>query len=237
MNVNVNTEKIIARVRALYRLAENNPSEKEAQSALSRARKILQEYNLTEVSLFDNFEENCRLGGFSEVTEEKSFREKWKKLLALVIQRYYDVGSYFRTTRQGRRTIGLKVVFYGIKANVRVAAIAYASILRQIEDLARVYSGVGRIAKAEYRIGLIDGFDLHLTKIKSEEPVSCTVLAIRATDVADAWLADSNEKPKTIKFNAGRYRNTNNIHYLNGIFDSKRLTTTPLLEKENEKGE
>ena len=213
--------KLLDRIAALFRLAENNPSPEEAQAALEKARGMLQEHNLTEKDIiFDN--NNFDTGGSAFIPAPERIAV-WKKRLAQVISLYFDVRYYYGGYPP-------RFTFYGIEANTHISASSYASVEIQMTRMARKYPGKG-IAKREYKEGLVRGLQTRLYELKRTESSDCTALAVRSTEIAKNFLEKTGVNLHSARASSNRQRSGSSRHQAAGQVDSTRITLNPVLDR------
>lgn len=166
-------EKVLEKVRKLFALAGNNPSEEEAQSAALLAQELIAKYNLT----ITDEEEKLEM---TESSFETGVDKSWKYELASVIERNFRVKSYWIGTR--------KVVFYGYKQDTEVAREVFQYLFKVCEKNARrecrksyqTY-GTERGVYFSYTRGFIKGIGQKLDE-------QCTALmVITPPEVNDQW--------------------------------------------------
>jgi len=209
--------KLIAKVRALFALSTNNPSAEEAQAALLKARELMQQYQLDEADVGDPTGSSPT--GAYDVKLGSTTIASWKRMLGLVIADYFDVRSIVgRGIDPSRQS---KMGFCGHALNAEIAAHAYASLMIQIDLLARDYrvgpelaeqnvlegwfgsvSAYCRAAKREYREGLVVGLDRVLEQRKRAEEQAAhaaelDALALRHEDLQQQWLDEHMPDLKT----------------------------------------
>jgi len=236
-------KKVIEKIHGLFSLAENNPSEEEAQSALELARRLLLKYNLREDEIDTVESVNSSDGGHNIVELKISRVHDWMKNLFAVISTYFDVKLYV-VTGNARLKIKTKYVFYGVKTNAESAAYAFESLFNQIQKLAKKYkpskdafekqsyysdySIFSVQARFEYREGLVSGFYSRIHEIKKKEKEEfgknkITSLAIRHDKIANDWLSNNNIKLTTKKAKYSTSHGTNTDARDRGYNDSDNL--------------
>ena len=104
-------EKIIAKIKKLFALAENNPSEEEAKAAALKAQELLAQYHIEyadveEIDL-DRVEE------LDEVIVDVPAK-KWKYTLANIVAKNFRCKHFF----YGKQ----RVVFYGHQTDAKIAS-------------------------------------------------------------------------------------------------------------------
>ena len=170
---NEKIEKILEKVKKLFALAGNNPSEAEAQAAALRAQELIAKYNLT----ITDEEEKLEM---SESSFETGVDKSWKYSLASVMEKNFRVKSYWIGTR--------KVVFYGYKQDTEVAREVFQYLFKVCEKNARrecrksyqMY-GTERGVYYSYTRGFIKG-------IRQKLDEQCVALMIvTPPEVVDQW--------------------------------------------------
>jgi len=225
---------ILEKIKRLFQLAECNPSENEAASALALARRLLQLHNLSESSLELDDRETVAPSnaGESAIDFDGKF-SAWVWKLALLIANFFDV-DYYRSGywKQTSTTAGYKkiytIVFYGILVNSQAATTSFASVVIQINDMARRHQEKGAIAKMEYRNGILAGLTSRFKNLKAEEASSCTAIALYGKEVSRRWLAQKDIKIRAAGFNYANY-STRSESYYQGVADSDRVNLNPAL--------
>jgi len=211
--------KLMGKIKALFALAENNPSEEEASAALAQAKKLLIQYQIDEMDLErfsaeqdgktqDAFEPGC-----VEVRPPQSRFHAWIKLMVNAVADFYDVSWCFYSGNTFAK-IPPRILFYGVKTNCEVAGVAFHSVYEQIMKLSKRYKPshadfedqchythfaiFSTSARQEYREGVAAGVQKRVRneKRKQEEEFGqkCTALAVRAKDVSDQYAKDAGWK-------------------------------------------
>lgn len=159
-------DKVLEKVRKLFALAGNNPSEEEAKSAALKAQKLMAEYNLT-ISDVDNEDEKLEMtdAGFNTGIDNN-----WKFSLARVIANNFRCEVYW----VGKR----RVVFYGYKADCEIAKDTFEFLFKickkrttQVADKAYAETGSSKGVRYSYSSGFVAG-------IKEVLDRQCTALMI-----------------------------------------------------------
>jgi hypothetical protein len=166
-------EKVLDKVKKLFALAGNNPSEAEAQAAAMRAQELIAKYNLT----ITDEDEKLEITKSSFVT---GVDKSWKYNLASVIENNFRVKSYWIDKR--------KVVFYGYKQDTEVAKEVFQYLFRVCEKNAR------RECRKSYQIrgtekgvyfSYTRGFIIGIGQKLSEQCVALRV--VTPPEVNDQW--------------------------------------------------
>lgn len=218
-------ENLLKKIGALFALAENNPSEQEAGAAMELARSLLQRHNLS-VSDIRVADSRVDVSGSSSAPVAKRATAGWKKNLSLYIGDYFDVKCFRRKVYDIRADEHFtNIVYYGIKLNTRAAAAALASLIVQVERLARGYKGKGT-AKTDYKNGLVWGLADRLKDLKAIESEACTALTVRSNEIAVQWLKDHNVNLSSGSTGNARYSK----HAEAGERDADALQLNPVID-------
>lgn len=236
-------EKMMDKISAMFKLAENNPSQKEAELALSMARKLLIQYQIDEMELkekgsskqqFDSMEAGC-----VEIRPPQSRLHKWITTMCSAVCVFFDVKYYFYKGNTFNK-IPPRFIFYGVKTNCEIAAFAFNSIYQQITHLGKKYkvskedfsmqgyysdfSIFSVQAKMEYREGLASGLHKRANEEKNEESDNSkvTALAIRSQDIADEWIKSKRLNLVSVKKDSHRY-GTNTNSWRDGVRDASKI--------------
>jgi len=214
---NQKKQKILDKVSYLFALAENNPSEEEASSALKKAKELLIEYQLSEIDLekrqkeMSGSQENAFEPGCIEVKLPQSRMHAWIYSMCDAICTFFDVKWFFYKGNTFHR-IKPVIVIYGIKTNCNVASLAFNSVYSQIDSLSKRYKpskasfsfqdyykdfAIFSVqARFEYKQGLAGGLlkraRQERDRNKQQYGEQCTALAVRSEDVANEWIKSNN---------------------------------------------
>jgi len=234
--------KVISKIQKLFNLAENNPSEEEAASALKQARVLLIKYNLSEdeIDAVESSTSGSLEGGDSVVVLKTGRIHSWVHGLVNVVCAYFNVKCYHQKSTKSR------ITFYGVKINSEAAGYAFQSIFSQVQALAKKYKPSKKDfefqgyytdfsiysvkARFEYREGVISGLMKSVNEIKQNEEEEfeaekITALAVRSEDVARDWLAAQGLNIKSVT-NYSKSGLTNSDGYTKGREDSSKVHIT-----------
>ncbi len=233
--------KVIEKIQGLFALAENNPSEEEAQSALATARRLLLKYNLTEDEV-DTVESDSK-GGSNVVTLKTTRIHDWIEQLGHLVCEYFDA-KFFLRRGSPKFKMPSSFTFYGMKINANSAVYVFESLFNQVQKLAKKYKprkydfdqqsyytnfAIYSVqARREYREGLVSGFRAKIHEIKQNEEQEfgkqkITALVVRHEEVAKNWLAENDIKIKN-ESSVSQSFGTNTGSYFKGKIDSKNLS-------------
>jgi hypothetical protein len=104
-------EKILGKIKKLFALANNNPSEEEAKAAALKAQELLAQYHI-DYSEVENIDLD-KVEEIEEVTVDIPAK-KWKYTLARIVADNFRCKHFY----YGKK----KLVFYGHKTDANVAA-------------------------------------------------------------------------------------------------------------------
>lgn len=238
-------QRVVEKIQKLFSLAENNPSEEEAQLALTTARRLLTKYNLSEDEV-DSVERKSMIGtegGSNEVILKTARIHDWVSSLVMLVSRYFDVKIYY--VQGNKWGVKSKYVFYGVKMNSETAVYAFESLFNQVQTLAKKYKPSKEAfesqhyysdysiysvqARFEYRNGLVSGLRNRLNEVKKQEveefgQSKITALAVRYDEVAENWLAKNNIRLVTGKSKRTCTYGTNSGAKSHGYADSVNLS-------------
>lgn len=104
-------EKILERIKKLFELSKNNPSEEEAKSAALKAQEMLAQYHIEYAEV-----ENIDLDKIEEIDEVTVDipAKKWKYTLATIVSQNFRCKHLYYGNS--------KLIFYGHKTDANVAA-------------------------------------------------------------------------------------------------------------------
>ena len=104
-------EKILEKIKKLFELSKNNPSEEEAKSAALKAQELLAQYHIEYAEV-----ENVDLDKAEPIGEVRldTPAKKWKYTLAHIVADNFRTKHYWHGKEQ--------VVFFGHKTDVMIAA-------------------------------------------------------------------------------------------------------------------
>lgn len=169
-------EAIIAKIKKLFALAENNPSEKEALAAALKAQKLIADNDVTKDELHVDEEADQTV---SDIATESQRYAKWTLSFAAVIAENFRCKSY----RCGRHYNG--VVYYshhfmGYETDAIAARTTFEALRTIGEQLAsqkasecrRLY-GTARGVKNSFLTGFMNGVRSELEKQSQELMLVC----------------------------------------------------------------
>lgn len=152
-----NLERIKAKINKLLKLAEGSANEHEAANAMAKARKLMDEYQLTKYDVKGDGEHQQQFME-SQVSRVFANMPKYMNILAVAVARFNDCHSCLRygqkTFKVNVKNVGKYLQFYGLKEDVEVAAGMYATLLGAINRLCNEYlESIGHVGKYPMGIG------------------------------------------------------------------------------------
>lgn len=207
-------EKILDKIKKLFALAGNNPSEQEAQAAMTKAQKLMAEYSIS----------------MSEGSEVKY------EYTALACKHYHNLGYRVPLSQIIAKSFRCKVMLngnviymFGRKEDAQAAVecfnFCYAWIHRNGDRLvveAREKTGTGKGVFHSYVVGVLKGITVSLEE-------GCTALAIVVPQDVNDSFKETYKDCKTVK----RGMRTDSIDYdlyCRGVEDGKTLLNRRSLE-------
>lgn len=161
-------EKILEKIKKLFELAGNNPSEEEAKSAALKAQELMMEYDISmaEVDGVD-ISKNEPIGEVEVDTPAK----KWKYTLARIVADNFRVKHYWHGKEQVR--------FFGHQTDVMIAGETYRYLFDIGNSLAnRLYreaKAAGRATENIYN-SCVMGFCSGIQQALGEQSVALMVV-------------------------------------------------------------
>lgn len=150
-------DRIKKKIEKLLRLAEQSANEHEAANAMAKARKLMDEYQLTRLDIKGTGEHQQQ---FTEAQVTRVFANlpKYMDILSVAVARFNDCQSIARggekTFKANTKTWGKYLEFRGLKEDVEIAAGMYATLLGAINRLCKEYlESVGYEGKYPVGIG------------------------------------------------------------------------------------
>ena len=188
--------KILEKIKKLFELSKNNPSEEEAKSAALKAQELLVEHGLTMAEVDDtDITKNEKIEEVAISLEPK----KWKYTLAGIIANNFKVKHFYC----GKDTL----IFYGHSTDATVASETYKYLFKVGNALG---NKLAREARQKY--GWADnvynscviGFCQGIREALAEQ--SKALMVITPADVEDAY-ADRSKGFKKMTANAPKAYN------------------------------
>lgn len=157
MSSDANLERIKAKIQKLFNLADKAKNEHEAANAMAKARKLMDEYQLSKYDIKGTGEHQQQFME-SQVSRVFANMPKYMDILAVAVARFNDCHSRLlygqKTFKANVKNIGKYLQFYGLKEDVEVAAGMYATLLGAINRLCNEYlESIGHVGKYPMGIG------------------------------------------------------------------------------------
>lgn len=140
---NINTEKIIEKIKKILELSKNNPSQEEAKAAALKAHKLMAEYHISMKEIETDKPEEMK-----ENTVEVGNGNKWKYSLANIISNNFRC-KYFLYGNS-------RIVFYGFQTDVEIASMTFQYLFETGNKAANNYYQKMRNDHIK-KYGLFDG--------------------------------------------------------------------------------
>jgi hypothetical protein len=157
------TEKILARVRNLLKLAGDGANENEAAAAAAAAQKLIERFKLDAAMLDASAGEEQPVEEEVRECEDPLDRSKskiaWKGSLASGISRANSCRIYWR---------GGTIQIVGASSNVATVRYLYAYFVREIDRLAKRYAGNGKSWMHAWRVGCAETISARLKAAREE---------------------------------------------------------------------
>lgn len=194
-------EKMVEKIKKMLALAENNPSEEEAFSAMLQAHKLIVKYNIHEddVTLEEVKDEITSI--FSQQPHD-SHLMGWRKQLGVVVSKAFRCKVYMH---------GKDVVFRGYKEDAQLALDVYLmlytvghKLAKKAESKARTLTGTAKGIYTTYASGFLKGVNDALNQ-------QCTALmVVTPKEVEEEYEVFSAEFKKS--------RSTRLVNYDDSVF-------------------
>lgn len=160
-------DDVIAKIKKLLALSGANPNANEAVAAALKAQKLMADYDIAEIELGEQLEEEI-----TEVRSSDYFGKRWRGVFAAVIAKNFRCRVYrnnhydFSTRKQVHAN-----VFMGHKLDAEAAKLTYESLVPIAEKLAsqacheaRSTYGTAQGVKNTFLLGFVDGVREELEK-------------------------------------------------------------------------
>lgn len=216
-----NLEKMLEKVKKLLALAGNNPSQEEATAAALKAQELIARYNL---NLTDTEKETMEM---AQAEFKTGVDKSWKYGLAQTVAHNFRVCNFWVDNR--------KVVFYGYKQDVEVAAQVYGFLFKTGERGARAAC---RVAYKENgtETGVYFSYTRGFTAgVKSAlDAQSTALMVVMPKEVKESYETYKQESGMVVM---GGYRKGNtkvsSSAYNNGFKDGKDAISQRNIESKN----
>jgi hypothetical protein len=152
-------EKLIDKISKLFALGDNNPSEEEAKSAISRARKLMAEHDLTE--------QEIRGGKKSDVIKSSLHvsSASWVGMVSQEIANNFRCKTYFILNRSHMAFLGKKD---DVEVVIRTFNYVYTFIVAEGKRIRRIYRAKGLSTEGVFK-SYIRGFIVGLREMFEEQ--------------------------------------------------------------------
>jgi len=128
-------DKIVAKIQKMLALANNNPCEEEALTAMKMARTMLAKYNLSmaEVEGLDVDDDSTNV--VQDTINGKNSYKRWEIMLAAVLEEFVPIRILQRSCYSGNRRVK-RIVFVGDKVDVVVAQQMFEYLRKTVQKMA-----------------------------------------------------------------------------------------------------
>jgi len=230
-------EQIIENVQALFRLADGNPSQGEAEAAMAKAAKLMAEHNIASIDLQEPSQ-------FTDQTINKSPKRSWDTdAVAAILNQFFFVRvSYF--TKQtgwnhGRRVSEFHLRIFGTKENVDVANHVYVYLSRTFRNLweqARREHGFKRTDAKTYYHGLQIGFSMKMEELRkpviNQNPNALMVVNSQLIEAQKKFIQDQIDNNGVTRKNLTLARlQGSDAAYEKGIQDGREINLNPAIDQ------
>lgn len=204
-------ERVLRIVNKLLRLASNNPSEEEAESAQLRVQQLLAEYNL---KLEDLSEEEYRTQSVCDENRIELLPGKpplWVLAIAGAMMAVYDV---YGIQRRESSSEDVTIVFVGVDPALTIATEAFIAIYRHLVFLELPNYSIS--SRNDYCRGFVDGLYRKLMAQKASQRANCTAIVAVRTELMSNYMHE--HYPCAAK-SRRRVRVRDNAAYTSGLVD------------------
>lgn len=134
-------EKVMARIKKMLSLADNNPSASEAAVAASMASKLMDKFNLKHADvMMADLDEDSMVAHDTGVAYARDV-PPWVSAIVVSTAQLHDCEAKYNITyRNGKKSPYLSTCFLGEKSDVIVAAWVFDYLLGELKRLGLVYS-------------------------------------------------------------------------------------------------
>jgi len=210
-------DRIKLKIEKLFRLAEGSANEHEAANAMAKARKLMDEYQLTKVDILNVNGEDRE---FSKQPATRTFANipQHMNILSVAVAEFNDC----QAVREGaekhfkayKKTWGNRITFRGFKHDVDMAVEMYESLMVLVNKLcAEWLVEIGH--EGRYPVGLGSKFklgacetlckrlnDLRVERQKLTTSTGTSLVVVKGAAVAEYFGEANYSKAKQPKFSA-----------------------------------
>jgi len=216
MGLEIDKEKIIDRIKRCLKLgnAEKNNQQGEVEAAISMAKKLMDQYNvsLSEVDL----EEERKQGAMQEEVHSRVFLERWEMSLGKVLKELFQVDYYINNGYYKK-----SMMFIGLPQDVKITKEFYIILRQVIMEMARK-TGYGGVARKCYTIGIVQTLlerAEEMTLHKQADLEKCRAVVVVKNQIIKKFI-DENLDLKPMKT---RSQNWDPIAHAHGMIDGKKI--------------
>ncbi len=214
-------QKIIARIAALLALATNNDNAHEAESAMEKAKGLMQEYRVSEMDVQDARDQ----GGIGEeyIRTTTTRIPGWKKILAARLPPLLNC-SAIASDRYTNGTGRVVILIVGNEIDRLFCVHLLESLFVQIERIGQEKRKQWRKSKRKrtrlesYRQGVAFGVLARVRQLMRATDGMSGLVRVGDLKKIDEWIERKYEIEK------GQIKTKPNRDFVAGLHDSKRLT-------------
>ena len=157
------SKEIVEKIRKIYTLSMNNPSEEEAALASEKVKELLTRYqiDMKDVLIEKNEVEDVTFRAFNKTIPG------WISMLSAIVAVHHSCFAYITNSNLER-----KIQFVGLPSDIEVAEYTFEYLKNVVTTLTR---GVktplrtnGRSFKNSYRLGVITGIESRLKELREK---------------------------------------------------------------------
>ena len=170
-------ENVMEKIKKLFALAENNPSEEEAKVAILKAQELMVQYDIETTDLDD-----LDIAKAEEIEEEwvDLPPKKWKYTLAQIVAKHFKVRHFYCGKQH--------LIFYGHKTDAKIASETFKFLFNIGNKLGmRLYNEAKRAYRDTTNIynSAVMGFCLGIEEALAEQ--SKALMVLTPEDVNEAF--------------------------------------------------
>ncbi len=149
-------KRVMARIKKMLKLADNNPSAEEAAVAASMASKLMDKYNLEHADvLMQELDEDSIVAHDTGVAYARDVPPWVQRIIVSTAQLHDCEAKYTTSERPGKRSTYYSVTFLGEKSDVIVASWVFDYLLAEMKRLGLKFSadigGASNVQKYSFR--------------------------------------------------------------------------------------
>lgn len=224
-----NLNRIKSKIEKLFNLAEHASNEHEAANAMAKARKLMDEYQLTRVDILTVGDKQVE---FSTEAATRVFANipVYMDILAVQVAKFNDCQAVRRkdvkTFKANKKQTGWAVVFRGMKQDVHIATEMYDRLMFAVNNLcARWLVEIGHEGKypvgkgGKFKLGAVHTINERLreymeerekTMIEQGKHAGTALVVVKGNAVAEYF---GNVDYKQAKYNTGNDEDSTEAYF------------------------